>query len=439
VRCVDCQTKPDSPNQHCECCGRELARAAAAEPIAIVEMPMRADRHCRVCGVSIPEGEFCAACLGSFSAWAWAEPASAPEAATPPRTAQIDTLWSELMNTPAPPDWIDLDPRPKQVAPPPVPHAPVVPHPGENIAVSPPAIDNGGIVPRPLVSPREAVLVDTVQTGRPASPALAPVPAPAKVQAPPAMSAVKAPAVAKRPQAATPSRSRSPLMLTAAAAILAAGLGAYWLKVHGWVSLAPEQEVSVALNEPARAPQLAQRSVETARPAPSERSAQPAPQAKKRVPASSAAARQSSTVSPRTRTASAPAPVLIPAASLSLPVAAPLAEAPTPAAPAPPSAPQGPFFEPTDVNEAPRVATRVEPDVPEDLRGRARNEIVIVRMLVSQSGRPSRVSLLRRSKSGPRLDEAVIAAVNQWTFAPAKRRGEAVSCWFNMGVPVKAN
>jgi protein TonB len=120
-------------------------------------------------------------------------------------------------------------------------------------------------------------------------------------------------------------------------------------------------------------------------------------------------------------------------------VAAPLAEAPTPAAPAPPSAPQGPFFEPTDVNEAPRVATRVEPDVPEDLRGRARNEIVIVRMLVSQSGRPSRVSLLRRSKSGPRLDEAVIAAVNQWTFAPAKRRGEAVSCWFNMGVPVKAN
>ena len=85
------------------------------------------------------------------------------------------------------------------------------------------------------------------------------------------------------------------------------------------------------------------------------------------------------------------------------------------------------------------MATRVEPDVPEDLRGRARNEIVIVRILVSQSGRPSRVTLLRRSKTGPRLDDAVLAAVNQWTFSPARRRGEAVSSWFNMGVPIVAN
>ncbi len=77
--------------------------------------------------------------------------------------------------------------------------------------------------------------------------------------------------------------------------------------------------------------------------------------------------------------------------------------------------------------------------MPDDLQSRARNEIVIVRMLVSHSGLPSRVSLLRRSKAGPRLDDAVIAAVSQWTFSPAKRRGEAVSCWFNMGVPVMAN
>jgi TonB family protein len=105
----------------------------------------------------------------------------------------------------------------------------------------------------------------------------------------------------------------------------------------------------------------------------------------------------------------------------------------------PPAAAQGRLFEPTEVSEAPRIATRVEPDVPEDLRSRARNEIVIVRMVVSQSGRPSRVSLLRRSKAGPRLDDAVVAAVNQWTFSPAKRRGEAVSSWFNIGVPVTAN
>ena len=88
------------------------------------------------------------------------------------------------------------------------------------------------------------------------------------------------------------------------------------------------------------------------------------------------------------------------------------------------------------MQEAPRVASRVEPDVPEDLRARTRNEIVIVRMLVSQSGQPSRVSLLRKSKTGPRVDEAVLAAVSQWKFSPAKRRGAAVSSWFNIGVPL---
>jgi TonB family protein len=108
----------------------------------------------------------------------------------------------------------------------------------------------------------------------------------------------------------------------------------------------------------------------------------------------------------------------------------------TAAASAPPEPPLGPFFETTDVNESPRVATRVEPEVPDDLRARPINEIVIVRLLVSQSGHPSRVSLLRRSKAGTRLDNAVLAAVNRWTFTPARKRGEAVSCWFNVGVPV---
>ena len=101
-----------------------------------------------------------------------------------------------------------------------------------------------------------------------------------------------------------------------------------------------------------------------------------------------------------------------------------------------PPPPVGRFFESADVNELPRVATRVEPQLPDELRVRPLNEIVIVRALVSQGGHPSRIILLRRSKKGPRLDDAVIAAVNQWTFSPAKKRGEAVSCWFNFGVPV---
>jgi TonB family protein len=71
-----------------------------------------------------------------------------------------------------------------------------------------------------------------------------------------------------------------------------------------------------------------------------------------------------------------------------------------------------------------------------ELRDRSVKEIVVVRALVSQSGHPTRVSLLRRSKTGPQLDDVVLAAVNQWTFSPARKKGEPVSCWFNFAVPV---
>jgi protein TonB len=112
----------------------------------------------------------------------------------------------------------------------------------------------------------------------------------------------------------------------------------------------------------------------------------------------------------------------------------PVVEAPPP--PAPSKAPLGPFFETRDVSEAPQVASRVQPQIPDDLRARELNEVVVVHLLVSQSGHPSSVSLLRRSKAGRSLDDAVVAAVKQWTFSPARKRGEAVSCWLNVGVPV---
>jgi periplasmic protein TonB len=454
VRCVDCQKEPDSPRQHCECCGRVLASAAAsAEPSPTANARPHEARHCRVCGAPSPAGEFCSDCLGSFSAWASAEPAAAPAAQpvlAPPaaKTTPVDNnLWSQLMNTPAPPDWIDLDPTPKPVPlPPQISRAPAVPdHKGANLTVSTPAQDNRKTVPpppvaqpaRPAVIQQEPVPVETIRIEPPKSPVLVPIPEAAKVHATPA-STSKAPAVSHRPRARRPSQSLSVWLWPAAVVILAAGLGRYWLKVHA--EREPQQEAAVAVNEPRREPQAAPRQAEPVRPATPERSAQPAPPNKTRVATKPAATGQSPAAAARTRVATAPAPKPIPAASVSMPaVTTPRPEASPSAGLPPPAAPQGPFFEPTDVNEAPRVVTRVEPAVPDDLRSHARNEIVIIRMLVSQSGRPSRVSLLRRSKTGPRLDEAVIAAVNQWTFSPAKRRGEAVSCWFNMGVPVMAD
>jgi TonB family protein len=98
------------------------------------------------------------------------------------------------------------------------------------------------------------------------------------------------------------------------------------------------------------------------------------------------------------------------------------------------AAPTGRFFERKDVDESPQVATRVEPQVPADLP--TRKDVVVVRVLVSQDGHPFRISLLRASRLGRSLDDAVVAAVTQWTFSPARRRGEAVSCWYNIGVPL---
>ena len=65
-----------------------------------------------------------------------------------------------------------------------------------------------------------------------------------------------------------------------------------------------------------------------------------------------------------------------------------------------------------------------------------RNGTVVVRVLVSRTGHASSVSLLRGSTLGRSSDEAVIAAVTQWTFSPAKKQGEPVNCWFNIGVPL---
>ncbi len=121
------------------------------------------------------------------------------------------------------------------------------------------------------------------------------------------------------------------------------------------------------------------------------------------------------------------------------PVAAPPPEAPVATEPQrsiAAAAPVGRFFEPEDVDESPRVATRVEPRLSGDLTARPLNDTVVVRVLVSQTGHPSRVRLLRRSKVGRSLDDAVVAAVTQWTFSPARKEGEAVSCWCNIGVPL---
>ncbi len=58
--------------------------------------------------------------------------------------------------------------------------------------------------------------------------------------------------------------------------------------------------------------------------------------------------------------------------------------------------------------------------------------IAVVRVLVSESGRPVRLEAVR----GPRpLTEAAMAAIRRWTFEPARRNGREVEAWLEIEVP----
>jgi hypothetical protein len=128
------------------------------------------------------------------------------------------------------------------------------------------------------------------------------------------------------------------------------------------------------------------------------------------------------------------APVVARNSSPEIPASAP-AKAPVASArsAAPPS---GRFFESNDVDQPPRVASRVAPRLPANLPAGADKRMAVARVLVSSTGHAHHVSLLRGSMLGRESDEAVVAAVTQWTFSPAKKRGEAVNCWYNIGVPL---
>jgi TonB family protein len=206
------------------------------------------------------------------------------------------------------------------------------------------------------------------------------------------------------------------------------GLGGYWFKIQG-LSL-PGQ----AQRTPAAPTAIVAEPVSTSpRPAVAKKAA--------KAREVTAAAEQSRVVPSRVPPAVATARRVasVPVKVMDAPVYEATTSGPAAVVPslrAPSAAPLPPFFETRDVNVAPQVAGRVAPQLPDGLRAHELNDIVVVHVLVSQSGQPSNVSLLRRSRAGRSVDDAVLTAVKQWTFSPARKKGEAVSCWFNVGVPV---
>jgi protein TonB len=72
---------------------------------------------------------------------------------------------------------------------------------------------------------------------------------------------------------------------------------------------------------------------------------------------------------------------------------------------------------------------------PEDLRARIRG-IVVLRVLVSETGVPVEVVILERARG--HLTEAAVAAIRRWRFDSAFKAGQPVREWATVQVPFEA-
>jgi protein TonB len=130
-----------------------------------------------------------------------------------------------------------------------------------------------------------------------------------------------------------------------------------------------------------------------------------------------------------------PAPLLV--ATPPPVVAAPAAAARPPASVQAESVPLGQIFEAPQVDVRPSVTNRFDPVLPARMAGTT-PMVVIVRVLVSASGRAVESSPVKNPSNDAGLGATAAATVRQWAFAPARKKGQPVSCWVNVGVVFKA-
>ena len=78
----------------------------------------------------------------------------------------------------------------------------------------------------------------------------------------------------------------------------------------------------------------------------------------------------------------------------------------------------------TDVKPVPRE--RVAPEYPEELRAAGVQGDVVVEFIIGLKGEVVVAAIV--SSADPRLEAPALAAVKQWKFTPAKKRGKVVNC-----------
>jgi protein TonB len=120
-----------------------------------------------------------------------------------------------------------------------------------------------------------------------------------------------------------------------------------------------------------------------------------------------------------------------------LPSPSPGAAAPLrPQAEPPPGTGAAAVVRPEEVDEPPRLKSSVNPVYPTAaLRDRVRG-LVLLRVLVSDTGEPLEIRVLEPARDD--LTEAAVEAIRVWRFEPARTSGAAVRTWVTIRVPFEA-
>ncbi|HEX7185522.1 MAG TPA: energy transducer TonB [Thermoanaerobaculia bacterium] len=75
--------------------------------------------------------------------------------------------------------------------------------------------------------------------------------------------------------------------------------------------------------------------------------------------------------------------------------------------------------------QPPELLRRVDPVYPDSVRRKAIAGIGIFELVINEKGRICTIRVLRGLD--PRVDAAMVDAVRQWTFRPARRKGKPVA------------
>ncbi|MBS1186824.1 MAG: hypothetical protein H6R04_842 [Burkholderiaceae bacterium] len=82
------------------------------------------------------------------------------------------------------------------------------------------------------------------------------------------------------------------------------------------------------------------------------------------------------------------------------------------------------------------LASNRKPEYPLLARQNDEQGTVLLRVLVSENGRASKVQLAQ-SSGYPLLDQSALSAVQSWRFRPATRNSQPVAEWYRLAIPFK--